>query len=703
MALEWEWIPPDWLEQQPATAPQLAIAPTGTPGTVATVAPLGAGAPPTAAPIAAPMPEEKEPELPLARWAGVEPLGLQPLDPYQEEPAAEPDTFGARMLDARPDADPYAFGTQPDPLGGPQGPVHFPVEENPANPLPSSQALYEGGTPKSQAALVENEFQWRRRMDPRQVAMDRVQAAQREQDFIRDEEDRAFQKRTEREHAAQAAYDKAMAEAKTERIALQEEAKKSGSESWWETRSTGQEIAAFIAAIGGGLLAPYHGGRNSGLEMILASIDRHTADRKQRLAERRGLLGEQIEQNADDLRAGRVAALADYERAKHDILKAAAELDPAGTQARNLFAAAAGVENAMQEKARAIEVEDRGHKLKLEEFDWKKKQDQEELRLKRAAAGAAAQARADARAEKEKDRALEKYKADLQYGHQREKEAREIQQHDEARTLNVPGTGQTVKVKDPTVRAKLEEATAGVTRLSRQIDNAKRLRAQMSGVRGDTGSVFGFAPEAFKTDKRKRIEAVGGQMLGSIKQIEELGAFDKGVERYGDLVMGDLGGFSDPIPRLEEMRKDAIANLQTKIRAAAVPGDDSIVPDIPDLSKAFSGVSDEVAIKNMTTYSGDWGTVDSDQHEKYTRDVAARAMGDREDPMYKALAEGAAEERNRASAVQAEIAQRRDAAQRAGASPDTAALEREYNDRIQRAQNYEKALQLTPEQALDIQ
>lgn len=109
---------------------------------------------------------------------------------------------------------------------------------------------------------------------------------------------------------------------------------------WWNTRSTGQTIAAGLAAAMGGLLMFRTGGRNLALDFFERQVEQDIQSQRSDLAHRRAMLG--MEQSLLHDRMGRdrqefldaeAFRLGSYRRAIDWLDVQIAQYDPAGTQA----------------------------------------------------------------------------------------------------------------------------------------------------------------------------------------------------------------------------------------------------------------------------------------------------------------------------------------------------------------------------------
>jgi hypothetical protein len=252
--------------------------------------------------------------------------------------------------------------------------------ENPVGELETDAKSYANATPEQRAnmqfELVQNrEAEERKRMSEAALA---------------DAE------RAENEHKA---HLESRAKAAQDRQALEMDAKKLAEtnidpEKWWSDRSTGQKVAAFIAAIAGGLVQP-HGGKNSGLAAIDTMIDRdidaqkaNMANKRAELQRRGGAINDAAAIEAEDYREQTMFRVASYERIKTQISTEMQNFDPRGTSRIKLGEIYVGIEGQRQAALAAMEAAKRKKYLE----DAKLKQDQEKIDIDRAKMEAAAQA-----------------------------------------------------------------------------------------------------------------------------------------------------------------------------------------------------------------------------------------------------------------------------------------------------------------------
>lgn len=165
--------------------------------------------------------------------------------------------------------------------------------------------------------------------------------------------DRKFQDLSDREYEAR---QKARAEARAEREARAVRAKELANTKidrgrWWHSRSTAEKIAGIIGAMAGGLTAPYRGGRNDGIAMLMKAVDDDVADQKAEIASKREALadeGRTAEQRyADDENDYREAELrrqAGYQRVRNEIVTDMQQYNQRGAKAQMYRDAILGID-----------------------------------------------------------------------------------------------------------------------------------------------------------------------------------------------------------------------------------------------------------------------------------------------------------------------------------------------------------------------
>jgi len=144
---------------------------------------------------------------------------------------------------------------------------------------------------------------------------------------------------------------------------------------WWSSRSTGQKIAGFIAAIVGGLVQGRTGSpRNSGLDMINQEIDRdidaqkaNLANRRDNLGIQRGLVADLYARTGDLERSAEIAGIAARQRAMADLEHQLGSYDRNGKTAHIIVnALQAGRSEAQVARDRRTAAD---HKIQMDKAD----------------------------------------------------------------------------------------------------------------------------------------------------------------------------------------------------------------------------------------------------------------------------------------------------------------------------------------------
>lgn len=119
---------------------------------------------------------------------------------------------------------------------------------------------------------------------------------------------------------------------------------------WWNSRSTGQKISGYIAAIAGGLASPQFGGRNIGLEQINRAIDQDVDAQKANLSNawkgiefRKGAVGELFDRNRNTFQAAETFRLASMDMVDKQLAIQQQNFDPRGTTAMAIEATRRGL------------------------------------------------------------------------------------------------------------------------------------------------------------------------------------------------------------------------------------------------------------------------------------------------------------------------------------------------------------------------
>lgn len=350
MAYEDILVPPDWLTAEPLAGPP-APELTGPPA-------LDAGAPPApddwvppewgVPEFAQAMGQQATPdELAAAPLDGVDPSSGQPPNPAEGGVAPLPGTAAAPAPEGQDVAGEPLFPWQIETLSQPPG------EE-------IDYRIDPGAEDAQVAAMMA---------DPEKAAGDEARREAERADLLATrtiEEDTSNRQRAER-NATEWRTREAEYRADREQVLREtEELGKQGvnNDHWWESRSTGGKISAFVTAIIGGLLAPNNGGKNSGIEFISNEIERDIATQKANLAHRRealgmrrGILADLTAANGDVFRAEEAMRMAAYQNVDQRLAAEAQRFDPMGTKAQVIAKARMAVqEKIAKAKAAADEA-----------------------------------------------------------------------------------------------------------------------------------------------------------------------------------------------------------------------------------------------------------------------------------------------------------------------------------------------------------
>lgn len=393
---DFAWVPSDWFGG-PAPAPDPAIPPPGAPPVDA--APIVNPALPEVGPAAPPAEQVFPPPdwLPQGAWS---PDMTQPPVPdvtsgaTQPAPTVEPQA----PLQAVPAAQGQpGLGEQLFPFQAPE------TLQNALQGQPAAEPVdYDFGQPADQDRAAAEQLV---EQGPEAVAAAGERQKLNREDYYNTqllEHDRRNRQTAEKNALR---WRNEEVDLGKERLALRQEAAelaKSGvnNDHWWASRTTGQKIGAYVAAIAGGLVSPYHGGRNSGLDLIQQAIAQDIETQKANLAhkrdvlgQRQGILGQLTQVNNDMLRSEETVRLAATENVLQRIEAEAARLDPRGAGAQRIALAIQNVRQQQQKDAVAAD-----QKL----FDRRK--DVFEMRMRQEAVDEQRRARASAISEQRRGR-----------------------------------------------------------------------------------------------------------------------------------------------------------------------------------------------------------------------------------------------------------------------------------------------------------
>jgi hypothetical protein len=315
------WPPPEW-----GLAPEQAVGG------------LPAPAPPALVPEQWPPPEWDQP----AALGAVQ----EQLAPAADDFALERESPYVTAQEPLPEEEPLFPWDAPEGLAG----VQAGLQQDPyAEPQPASEVDPELA---SEQLLAQG---------PEAIAAEGARQQQTAEDFAATrvlDEDTKNRQWAERNAATWRVKETEIEAKRQERYQQLDALMKQGvnNDNWWATRNTGQKVASFVAAIAGGLVSPYYGGRNTGLEMINEAIEQDIESQKANLAHRRsvigqqlGLLGEMASQNGDALQSEETLRIAAWQNVDQRIAAQAARLDPRGVGAQKLAVARQGARQKIAE------------------------------------------------------------------------------------------------------------------------------------------------------------------------------------------------------------------------------------------------------------------------------------------------------------------------------------------------------------------
>jgi hypothetical protein len=158
-----------------------------------------------------------------------------------------------------------------------------------------------------------------------------------------------------------------MAELDTERQGVRRqmaELSKTGPDNkrWYKQATTVQQIGAWVAGITGGILSPYRGGKNTGIDFVMDLVNKDIESQKFELEQRgqlltqdMGILGQLVAETGDVLRAEEALRLASFANIDQRLAAEAVKVDPAGTQFQRIAEARLIARNKAKEAAAIAE------------------------------------------------------------------------------------------------------------------------------------------------------------------------------------------------------------------------------------------------------------------------------------------------------------------------------------------------------------
>lgn len=346
-------------------------------------------------------------------------------------------------------------------------------------------------------------------------------------------------------------------------IALSEEKTDPGR--WWGSRSTGQKLALFVAAMLQGYLKPGEANTvvQNAINAMNNDMDLQVADRNAALGaltQRRGIINDLMDRGLNESQARGAANIAWLKSLQEGARIEAAKYDPAGSIAANAYAVVDSTEAAIA-KAHA-EIQEKAEKAALEQSKFEEQQ--------RSSLADEATARWNASTSaKAQQSADQKWRAELVAAEERKAEEKKekadtvLRQHGIGIAYFVPSGGEYKGQKIPYVaggmemqKTKTTAAVAGRQAFQQFAINAIALRESLG-------------QEWWKVTEDRRVKVQESLMTTALKsafgqeQITE-GEVRLNVAAYG----GKLAGFRDPSSALRYASKQVDALVIAQLAAA---------------------------------------------------------------------------------------------------------------------------------------
>lgn len=570
MAPDWTWLPlaeraepdlgtpigadvdwPDWLggpaEAAPVEAAPVELeAPAAPPE--APPEPPEAAAPPEsavvapesgAAPAAAP---EPPPELDPLTGAPAARGGAFPWETAEAEPGLEVDALSGGS--PAPVADPLA-----DPLAPQPGDASYTPEAAEQHRLSQLDPVAFAG--EREAAAIAEEDRWRKR-----------EAELRAESLADDK-----RRRRENEELAARVRDEARAELDAIKLEAAELAQAEVDPGrWWSDASTSQKIGAGVAAIIGGLLSPYRGGKNTGIEFILGQIDRDIAAQRENLRGRRdalnlrrGLVGDLVDLGMEEHRAAEVARQAALQTVALKLAYEQAAFDRGGTTWLRIEGFKRQAQAALQKAAAEAEETLFQRNLTLH----REARADAELR-ERAAANWRAHQRAEA------DRAWEREKLGLEEQAAQRAAAAELTAAEKESGIGGlidPETGRTW-VAPKSDASELRKVVSATDRAAEGLDDLA-MRVERMGGWERVQSLAGKSKEAAE------LLVDSNRVLMALKDTYTLGQLTGGDIDLANALSGmtDLRSMrTNPLPALLRARDNIVGDTQSRLERSGYRG-----------------------------------------------------------------------------------------------------------------------------------
>jgi hypothetical protein len=278
---------------------------------------------------------------------------------------------------------PYADAVLPDAISGAAAPTATAIGQQPLDPYGDVPAPPEDTrAPQMPDDYLDDEDLGKKyaSMDPEAYEALRIKKQLAHENFVATRQIEETKKAREEAEANFRMENEARQRAATATADVNARAKKLAEtditdDAWMESRAPMQKVAAFAAAILGGLASGSTGGRNMGLEHIQNLISSHTANLRANLANKRQVLNDergdiqnQYARDMDASHAAEVHRQAMYESAIRGLEVEAQQFDPRGTTALRIADGIQGLRSQAAQAQAAYEKESFKNSLELSKF-----------------------------------------------------------------------------------------------------------------------------------------------------------------------------------------------------------------------------------------------------------------------------------------------------------------------------------------------
>lgn len=450
-----------------------------------------------------------------------------------------------------------------------------------------------------------------------------AQGARREAErnqFEAEQKTRALEKDAEQAEVNLARLQRANVAAQEEHADLRREAKQLAEreidpDRWWGSRSTGQKVAAYAAAIMGGLLSPHRGGRNDGLNLIFDAIDRDIAaqqadleNKSNLLGQRRGMLAEQYALSGDAYKAAEAVRLASLKRVDEMLAAAGQQYDQRGSIMQAI------AEERLRVRGKIAQAE-----AAAGEVLWKRQQDRAKMELEadrqaeikrnnrqQNALGWAAHKRA----QRQQDLAERQFEADEQ---RQSQEAAAIDPALRA-TVGIDSQGNTVyaQARSEKDAQELTRLAAATKKIVRKVGNLIALREK----HGHTSDTWNSAANNWMRQNEEMLKLDVAELYG-------VSYSKRTAHALKGLTGGDPTAVLDSTDYLKALADNAVADYQTQLRERTTYNGSNLplasfsaAPE-PDLYESF---------RTLDSDSGPMGWIHADERISAGRAVAGEAI-----------------------------------------------------------------------------